>query len=182
MLEPVEADATVVLLTTNMIHMDFKTKRKYKRKARMYYRLATLMILLFVLTIVLAATGVMTVKTVNVIVPISMLISSVAFGMGFTGMGQNYSGRRIDYIRRIRLRREYAFFHRVINMTVAGEFENAVDTYNRENSGKSGVIKDHLFSFITGAAVFSGDEDRRRKGLKNLSRMLECFDPAKVEL
>jgi hypothetical protein len=145
--------------------------------------MAAAMILLFALTIVLAATGVMTAKTVNVAVPVSMLISSIAFGMGFTGMGQNYSGKRIDYIRSMKTFRQYRFFHQVINLTVSGEFDKAVDVYNKlVDKNNNNYSRGLMFAFVTGAAVFSADEERKKRGFNNLQGMLDAFDPAKVEL
>jgi hypothetical protein len=159
--------------------MDFKTKRRYRSRARFYYWMAMAMILLFVLTIVLAVTGVFP-KGTNPLIPILMLILSVALGMGFTGMGNKYREKRIDYIRSIKLWKQYAFFHRVIALVIVGRFDKAVDTYNQENRGKSEIINDHLYAFISSAAIFSGNKKRKKKGLENLQKMLDYFDPAKV--
>jgi hypothetical protein len=159
--------------------MDFKTKRKYKKIANMFYSITYVLMVIFVTYLILIGTGVLNKNIISLqlfIVPICALPLIALLTMY---VAQIFSGKRIEYIRKIKLYRQYSFFNQAITLVRENEFDKAVDIFNKLII-KHNMLADILLAFMMGTFLKSDDPKHVEKSLKKLRELCDCFNPEKV--
>ena len=125
--------------------MTFKQKRRAKKLGKIFFTLAYVMVILFILTLVLLFTGVINHDTVSEIQAMALFFIPMASALILAGIGQGYGLTRAQYKMKIRLYRENRQFNMALDSIEAGDFPTAIDIYN---SMPFGYLREFIYSHL----------------------------------
>jgi len=165
--------------------MNFKTKRKYKKYANIFFILAYLMAIIFFMimaSMVLYAIKVS--KSDSPILILTLLLSPIILSMVFGFIGSAYRNERLFYKAKIKEYRQRKFFKQIINLIKINNFKDAKNIYNTLITEKE--YKRFLYPYIVAASIYAyayteSDIERSRYGEEKLQAVLEFYDPNKIE-
>lgn len=166
--------------------MNYKTKRRYKRKAKLFFSLAWGLTILWVLIITYGIYLVFTLQHLSnnnkedvgfgvlFIIYIFPLILGLIFGM----IGQYYVNKRIRYKVQIKEYRQRRFFTQVIDLLRIDNLNDAINIYEDLLTDRD--LRKFVFPLLIKGLMNSTDEDQHDKGMKILNSVLENYNPEKI--
>ena len=164
--------------------MDFKTKRRCKRKAKLLFSLAWGVTIFWVLLITYGIYLIFTQPHLfndqNIagfrifLLYFSPLILGLILGM----IGQEYINKRIKYKAHIKEYRQRRFFTQIIDLLRRGNINDAVIMYNKLL--KDDTFRNFIFPFIICESIHSTDDNRKKIYTDKLYNILEAYNPDKI--
>jgi hypothetical protein len=166
--------------------MNFKTKRKNKKYAKIYFILAYSMVIILFMVMTLMIVHVINIsKLHSILLVLTLMLSPIILGMIFGFIGSLYYNERMMYKAKIKEYRQRKFFKQIINLIKVNNFKDATKIYNTLITEKE--YKRFLYPYITAAAIYAyaytqDDIERSRHGEEKLQTILDFYDPNKIEL
>jgi hypothetical protein len=158
--------------------MNFKEKRKAKTLAKIFFIAAYAMVILFAVIEVglFAGIPILSTDTPDVIVILASILP-LFVGIASGIAGQVYLHERTSYLKNIKRYRQCRFFIQTIKLLHSGNFDTAVDIYQKLVTDKE--FRCFLYPMFITYSLFSEDEKRKEVGETRLNNILESYDPEK---
>lgn len=165
--------------------MNFKTKRYYKKMAKICFTLAWVLAIAWILYIIVNCVIIIVTPHLNAStvddhsflifsVLLFPLITSVVLGY----IGQEYTNKRIKYKRQINEYRQRKFFTQIIDLLRRGNITDGVIMYNKLL--KDDTFRNFTFPFIICESIHSTDDNRKKIGTDKLYDILEKYNPENI--
>ena len=163
--------------------MNFKTKRHYKKMARIYFTIAWAMTIAWILYVITCIVIIVVTSHPNaptndnkggffiLILFLLPLITAVVLGW----IGQEYMNKRIRYKKQINEYRQRRFFTQIIDLLRRGNITDAVIIYNKLLTDDT--FRNFTFPFIICESIHSSDDNRKKIGTDKLYDILEKYNP-----
>jgi len=162
--------------------MTLEQKRKNKKLAKRYGRLATFTIIYWILQLVAFivirsnSEGNWTPYMIPILIAI---VVPVFVSMGFWMFSQGYQSALIIYKNQIKEYRVRTAFVKAMTFIESGDVKSAMDIYNDYIPVKH-PTRDYLYSLLIYLMSKSNDPDLVKRGTDRLIGMKEFYSPAKV--
>jgi len=156
--------------------MDFKTKRKAKRLAKVYFVAAYAMLIVFVASLISALVIGIKSQSSSTWGPIAAF-SPVIGCFVLSNIGQGYLNKRLRYQAAIKLYRENRFFTKVLDSLRANDYNAAADAYDMI---KQGDKKKFLYGYFIATALNSTDPKQLEKAKEKFDKVRGYYDPVNV--
>ena len=125
--------------------LTFKQKRRNKKLAKIFNILLYVMFAMFIFSLVLLFTGVVSAKTTSPVVGMSIIFMPIISAVILGGIGQSYGMSRVQYKMKIRVYREYRHFNFALDYIQQDKFTEAIDLYN---SMPVGYLREFIYSHL----------------------------------
>lgn len=116
------------------------------------------------------------------IVALILLLVPLFGGLLFTMWSSFCRQELIIYRNHIRLYRIRKFARQILELIQAGNVDAAINIYKKFDLGYDRVLDDYVYGILLGSCRFSGDEALKRIFDKKIVKMIETYDPNKIEL
>ena len=161
--------------------MDFKTKRRIKKLAKLYFTLSWVFAIIFTfsITAIIFTVASTTEKNPAFNNLIWIIGSTFVIALVFDVVAMYFTAKRETYLARIKQYKQRVYFNTIINLIKNNDFKKAVDIHN--NCLKTGNLKDFTFAYIISASQYSKDKERKQIGDEALGKFREYFKPEDVK-
>ena len=166
--------------------MNFKTKRHYKKMARIYFTIAWAMTIAWILYVITCIVIIVVTSHPNaptndnkggffiLILFLLPLITAVVLGW----IGQEYMNKRIRYKKQINEYRQRRFFTQIIDLLREDNLNDAINIY--EDLLIDRDFRKFAFPLLINSLMNSTNEDQHNKGVKIFNKVLEDYNPDKI--
>jgi len=159
--------------------MDFRTKRRNKKLARLFFTLAYLTVALFVTAFVIIVNSDITdIKTRGIMV-LFIFILPLIFGIIFAGLGQYFLWNRIEYRNKINRYRQNKFFLLALTFIRANKLNEASHVYNKLMNNKE--FEAFVFPLILAKTLEIGTDEQKAKVENKFAEIFDEYSPDKVK-
>ena len=162
--------------------MDFKSKRRYKRRAKQYFVLAYAVVTAWVLFLVGCVVILAQAESLHQgqdekagFGVMLLFILPLIIGMGCGFIGQYFVSARVRYKKQIIEYRQRKFFTQTMNLITSGKLNEAIDVYT-DLVTKSDYRR-FLYPYFLCEFLHSTDEVQRKKGEERLAVVLKAYNP-----
>lgn len=168
--------------------MDFKTKRRLKRKAKLCYILAYVSIGMFFLifaliTILSNAFPKPLASYVNVFVILTPVLLFIFGSLVSFVLAQAYREMLISYMVDIRKYRLRSIFHKILfQIQILGDIQKAVDIYKGHNFYLEPHLDDYLYGIMITECRHSGNTSLSNIATEKFNKLKDTFSPNKIKL
>lgn len=129
--------------------MDFKTKRRTKKLARLCYTLSYVMLTIFVaITIISLVFGQEKINASGILLKIMIILTaiiSLVSSLILMSMAMEYTNKRRKYLHQIKIRRQNRFFLIILTYFLGDEFEKANKIYDMVDESTRKMFLNGLF-------------------------------------
>jgi hypothetical protein len=167
--------------------MDFKTKRRLRKKAKLCYILAYVSIGMFFLTLALItvlsdAFPKPLANYVNVFVILTPVLLFIFSSMVSFALAQGYKQTLLSYMTSIRQYRARRFFHQILfQIQVLGNVQAGVDIYKSHHFNYEPYLDDYLYAVMITECRHSGITSLANIATKKFNKLKDTFSPNKIE-
>ena len=164
--------------------MDFKTKRRYKKTARIYFSLAWTLAVTWMLYIVVCFVIILVTnhpthneKVSFLFFLLFLLPLIIALVLGY--IGQEYLNKRVRYLRQIKQYRQKKFFTAAIILLRKGNISEAIYIFDELLTDRD--YRKFILPLIICENTHSIEDKRKKIGNKKLDEILTEFSPDKIK-
>ena len=164
--------------------MDFKTKRRYKKTARIYFSLAWTLAVTWMLYIVACFVIILVTnhpthneKVSFLFFLLFLLPLIIALVLGY--IGQEYLNKRVRYLRQIKQYRQKKFFTAAIILLRKGNISEAIYIFDELLTDRD--YRKFILPLIICENTHSIEDKRKKIGNKKLDEILTEFSPDKIK-
>lgn len=161
--------------------MDILTNRKYKKRAKLFYRLAFVSVGLVFLNFFLFAFNAFDMNKENFaikIIIIASLITPMFFALFFWLFAMINSEKFMKHHRKVKQWRLHNIVSKIIKFETTDKHDKAIELYN---TLKTSSDKDMLFTFIIANSMHSDDPKRKEKAIQKFKMYRDWYKPNKID-
>jgi len=155
--------------------MDFRTKRRNKKLARLFFTLAYLTVALFVTAFVIIVNSD---NHGKILIAISIFTPLIA-GITFAGLSQYFLLSRLDYRSKIKEYRQKKFFLLALTFIRANKLNEASHVYNKLMNNKE--FEAFVFPLILAKTLEIGTDEQKAKVENKFAEIFDEYSPDKVK-
>jgi hypothetical protein len=164
--------------------MDFKTKRQYKKRAKVFAYISILFVLTTITNFTLLLTDVIDRSIIRNngikggLIVAGLLLLPIVLGIVSNFTSMMYGNTLSQYKSRIREWRKRKMFIRILDLVEVNDLPEAIRLYN---TLRTGLEKDYLFMHLVTTFLHSDDEKRKLTGQEKMNDIRKSFDYNNIE-
>lgn len=161
----------------------FKLKRQYKTLTWIGYLSILIWILFITVTLIVRKHSDADWQKLGIIIPIMIgLMLPIFTGIACTTYAQFSRQQLLNYKKAIYTYRARKFLLKAIAYIQLGEIQQAIDAYNNTIIRPESSLVDFVYGMIISACYQSTDEKHHNIGIQRMVKVLNYYDPEKVDL